>query len=239
MEDDEGHKRDMDVLKGMGGKREIELDNYVGLLETEVRWEEEKRRERTERQQHEQRDEQRRREARDWERKEQWHADTTPIAVLPTHTYTLSSTASSTAPPLSPRNSTAALSHYLQSTAALQPATARSPAVVSSVKAEPVAVYCHPGHYAWVSPTVRQWSCCHSSVHSIGGCVRVADAKDKVRLVRVGSEDGRGRVVRLVHGGVWDAARDGGMWSCCGSGERHGRGCQAKTLVREDRWNIE
>ena len=92
------------------------------------------------------------------------------------------------------------------------------------MRVEPLAVYCHPGHYAWVSPTLRQWSCCHSPVHSLRGCVRVGDAKDRVRL---------------LHGGRWDEARDGGMWSCCGSGERNGRGCQTKTLVREDRWNLE
>ena len=237
LDDDEGHKRDMDVLKGMGGKREVELSEYVGLVEAEVRWEQEKRRERREREEVTRTEELRRREAADWERKEQWHADTTPIATLPTNSYR-NTINSSTAAPLSPSHSTAALTHYLQTTAPVQP-TAAASLTVSSVRAEPVAVYCHPGHYAWASPTVRQWSCCHSPVHSIRGCVRVADAKDKVRLVRADSEDGRGRVVRLVHGGVWDEGRDGGMWSCCGNGERDGRGCQAKTLVREDRWNLE
>ena len=236
LEDDEGHRIDMDVLKGLGGRREVVVSEYVGPVEAEKRWEEEKRRERRQREQEAQKDEQRRREAADWERKEQWQADTAPIATVPSNTYKTSIAA--TIAPLSPSNSTAALSQYLQSTSPLQPTTPAGP-TVSAVRAEPVAVYCHPGHYAWVSPTVRQWSCCHSAVHSIHGCVRVGDAKDKLRLVRANSEDGRGRIVRLVHGGVWDEGRDGGMWSCCGCGERSGRGCQARTLVREDRWNIE
>ena len=237
LDDDEGHKRDMDVLKGLGGKRDVQLAEYVGPVEAEVRWDEQNRLERRQREEEARVSEQRRREAADWERKEQWQADTTPIATLPTHSY-MTSSATSALPPLSPSRASAALSQYLQSTPPLQLTTAVSP-VVSGVRVEPVSVYCHPGHYAWVSPALRQWSCCHSAVHSIRGCVRVADAKDKVRLVTAGSEDGRGRVVRLVHGGVWEAGRDGGMWSCCGCGERNGKGCQAKTLVREDRWNIE
>ena len=214
-------------------------EGYEGLMEREKLWEELKRREREEREVMAAKVDEQRRLWKEWERKEQWNAAPEPIIA---HTTPLQRPPSEEP---SPEHSAANLARH-NATLPSPPvpsSSAVSHPLLTSTLSTPYCVYSHPGHYGWVSEGRREWSCCHSVVETVRGCVLVGEKKDKRRLLPANGErgiEGRGRVVRYEHGGVWEAGKDGVcMWSCCSMEEREGRGCVARTVVREQRWNLE
>lgn len=260
LEDDEGHPMKADGRWELNSRKHgAEAEQpHLSLLEREVRWEEEKRREIAEREERERKQEERRAAWREWDRKEQWNADVSPIIALPSADRRQQATAAAAAAAAqSSVDNKEALLNHLRNSATFVPAAASpslpssSSASSSSLQPRPYYLYSHPGHYGWrEDESGKCWSCCQSSVETARGCVVVANSQRKVRLVPVTQSRGRaaaeerqlGVVVRYEHEGVWESSRTEEavwQWSCCGMEEKDGRGCIARPLVREQRWNIE
>ena len=210
--------------------------DYLPLLTRELQWEAQQRQAKQHRQQQAQATLQRQALWKEWEGKEQWNGAPPSIATLPSAF-------------VRPVTSEAAVGHssalLAQTVAAMRPPVASQPAphpLLGQWETKAYELYSHPGHWGWTGDR-REWSCCKSGVETVRGCVVVGEGREKRRLVPVGAgrgNGGRGKVVRYEHGGVYERGVDGAeQWSCCSMGDREGRGCVARTIVKEHRWNLE